>query len=280
MDKAGDRFVWYELTAADMEGAKAFYTRVLGWGAADVSAPGHPYVLFTAGGTPVAGMMPLNPDVARAGAGAGAEPQWIGYVAVDDVDEAAARVEKLGGVVHVPPTDVPGISRFSIIADPQRATLALVKARESANPRQEQPDAPGHVAWHELHTTSPDDAVSFYYPLFGWRKSSIQTVPEGGSQEFSAGGASIGGMLKAPENATSALWLYYFNVHGIAAAVKRVEAAGGQVLDGPWIAGGALIAHCRDLQGAMFALIDNRVQVTIGCYQSRGPSGGPPGSAP
>jgi predicted enzyme related to lactoylglutathione lyase len=47
MDKAGDRFVWYELTAADMEGAKAFYTRVLGWGAADVSAPGHPYVLFT-----------------------------------------------------------------------------------------------------------------------------------------------------------------------------------------------------------------------------------------
>jgi uncharacterized protein len=275
MDKAGNPFVWYELTAADMEAAKAFYTRVLGWGAADVSAPGHPYVLFTAGDTPVAGMMLLRPDAVSGGA----LPQWIGYVAVDDVDDAAARVEKLGGAVHIPPTDVPGISRFSIIADPQQATLALVKAHENAKPRQ-QPHAVGHVAWHELHATGLDDAVAFYYPLFGWRKASIQTAPEGGIQDFSAGGASIGGMLKGPENAASALWLYYFNVHGIAAAVKRVEAAGGQILDGPWVTHGVPIAHCRDPQGVIFGLIDTRVQVTVGCYQSRGPSGGPPDSTP
>jgi uncharacterized protein len=278
MDKSGNRFVWYELTTADMEGANAFYTSVLGWGTADVSAPGKPYILFTAGGAPVAGLMQLPQDAAEAGAA----PQWIGYIAVDNVDDTAAHVQKLGGVVHVPPTDVLGISRFSIIADPQRATLALVKAREGGGPQAPaQPDAPGHLGWHELHALSLEAALAFYLPLFGWEKASIQAGPAGGSQVFSAGGEPIGGMLSGPEDASASIWLYYFNVHGIGAALKRVEAAGGQILDGPLaLPSGVQIAHCRDPQGAIFALIDKRVRVTIGCYQSRDLSAGLPDAEP
>ncbi len=278
MDKTGNRFVWYELTTADMEGAKAFYTRVLGWEAADVPSPGKPYVLFTTGDTPVAGMMQLPGDAVSGGA----VPQWIGYVAVDDVDDAAARVEKLGGVVHLPPTDVMGISRFSIVADPQRGTLALVKAREGGSPQAPtQADAPGHVGWHELHALDLEAALTFYLPLFGWGQASAPAGAADGAQLFSAGGETIGGMFKGPEDTGSSIWLYYFNVHGIGGVVKRVEAAGGQVLDGPLpLPGGVQIAHCRDPQGAIFALIDKRVQVTVGCYQSRDPSAGPPDAAP
>ena len=34
------RFVWYELMTTDMKIAKAFYARVVGWGALDASMPG------------------------------------------------------------------------------------------------------------------------------------------------------------------------------------------------------------------------------------------------
>jgi predicted enzyme related to lactoylglutathione lyase len=107
-------FVWYELTTPDMEAARAFYADVLGWGTRDASMPGMAYRVLTVEDTPVAGLMSLPEEACRAGVA----PHWIGYGGVDDVDTTAMRVKSLGGTVHVPPTDVMNISRFSIIADP------------------------------------------------------------------------------------------------------------------------------------------------------------------
>jgi predicted enzyme related to lactoylglutathione lyase len=267
MDNSGGRFVWYELTAADMEGAKAFYAAVLGWRTADVSMPGLPYALFIAKDTPVAGLLGLPPDALEAGA----EPQWIGYVAVASVDDSSNRVEKLGGTVHVPPADVLGVSRFSIVADPQKGTIALVNDREGS--QQQTPRGSGPVSWHELHTASIERSFAFYGPLLGWQKAGAPAVPKDRYQEFSAGGEIMGGMLERTSQSSFPLWLYYFNVAGVAAAAKRVEAAGGQILDGPFtVRGGAQAAHCRDPQGAIFALIDRRARMSIGCYS---PSGSP-----
>jgi uncharacterized protein len=42
-------FVWYELMAPDMDAAKAFYAKVMGWGMRDASMPGMAYTLFMAG---------------------------------------------------------------------------------------------------------------------------------------------------------------------------------------------------------------------------------------
>ena len=278
MDNSGSRFVWYELTAADMEGAKAFYTAVLGWRTADVSMPGSPYALFIANDTPVAGLLGLPPDALEGGA----EPQWIGYVAVRDVDDTSNRVEKLGGVVHIPPADVLGVSRFSIIADPQRATIALVNDREGSQ-QQPAPQGPGAVGWHELHTASIERSFAFYGPLLGWQKAGDPADQKNPYQGFSAsGGKTIGGMFVRPGQSAFSRWLYYFNVAGVAAAAKRVEAAGGQILDGPFtVQGGAQAIHCRDPQGAIFALVDRRARMSIGCYSPSGspdlPDGGPPG---
>jgi predicted enzyme related to lactoylglutathione lyase len=50
-------------------------------------------------------------------------------------------------------------------------------------------------------------------------------------------------------------WLYYFNVPAIDAALARVSAGGGKVLNGPMeVPGGSWVAQCMDPQGAMFAL--------------------------
>jgi len=116
------RFAWYELITADPAGARAFYTTVVGWGAQDASTSDLAYTLLTSEGVPVAGLMDLPEDARKMGA----TPRWMGYVSVKDTDATADRIRRLGGAVYVPPTDS-NIGRIAVVADPQTATLGLVK---------------------------------------------------------------------------------------------------------------------------------------------------------
>lgn len=266
------RFAWYELITTDVAAAKAFYTNVIGWGAIDASAPGTAYTLFTAGTASVSGMMDLPEDARKMGA----KPSWIGYVGVDDVDATADRVKRLGGVVHVPPTDASNISRFSIFSDPQAARLALFKWLK---PDQDQPaelGAPGRVGWHELLADNREKALVFYSELFGWQKADADIGKIGTYQLFSAGGQTIGGMVNKPSMIPVSFWLYYFNVSDIDAAAHRVKAGDGQILDGPLeVPGGSWIVQCTDPQGAIFALEGKRGRNAIGYFErvaSRNPS--------
>jgi uncharacterized protein len=260
------RFVWYELMTTDMEAAKAFYAKVVGWGTRDASMPGMAYTLFTAGETSVSGLMDLPEGAKRMGA----EPLWIGYVGVDDVDATAERTKQLGGAIHVPPTDIPDISRFSVMADPQMATLALFKWQNPGQQQPAEPGKPGHVSWHELLAADWEKAFAFYGELFGWQKADSEIDPMGTYQLFSAGGQTIGCMFTKPAMVASPFWLFYFNVSDIDAAAARVKAGGGSILEGPFeVPGGSWIARCTDPQGAMFALEAKRGHSTIG-YFARG----------
>ena len=255
-------FVWYELTTTDAEAAKAFYADIVGWGTRDASMPGAAYTLFTAGEDPVAGLVTLPAEARKMGA----QPRWTGYVGVDDVDAATDRLKRLGGTVYVPPTDVPDVSRFSVVADPQMATLTLVKW---LHPGQEHPAAlisPGHIGWHELSAVNWEGAFAFYTELFGWQKADAEVGSMGTYQLFSAGGQTIGGMSNKPPTVPMPFWLYYFNVGDIDAAAERVKAGGGKILEGPLEArGGNRIVRCMDPQGAMFALRTGRPE-TIGYF--------------
>jgi predicted enzyme related to lactoylglutathione lyase len=266
------RFVWYELTTTDMEAAKAFYAEVVGWGTQDASMPGMAYTLFTAAGASVSGLMGLPEDARKLGF----RPNWLGYVGVNDVDATADRVTQLGGAVHVPPKDVPNISRFSVAVDPQMATIALFKWLKSGQEQPPELSAPGRVGWHELLAADWEKAWSFYGELFGWRKVDADIGAMGTYQLFSAGGQTIGGMFTKPAAVPAPFWLYYFNVGDIDAAVKRVKAGHGQILDGPIeVPGDRWIVHCTDPQGAMFALAGKRSHNGIGFFKrvaSRNPS--------
>ena len=61
------RFIWYELMTTDMEAAKAFYSKVVGWGTQDVSTPAMAYTLFTVAGSSVSGLMRLPEDAKKIG---------------------------------------------------------------------------------------------------------------------------------------------------------------------------------------------------------------------
>ena len=57
----------------------------------------------------------------------GVPPHWSMYVTVADCDERAARATQLGGKLYMPPTDIPNVGRFSVIADPQGATFNIIQ---------------------------------------------------------------------------------------------------------------------------------------------------------
>jgi predicted enzyme related to lactoylglutathione lyase len=256
-------FVWYELATTDVEAAKAFYADVVGWGLRDASTPGEAYTLFTAGEIAVAGLTSLPPEARKMGA----QPRWMGYVGVDDVDAATERLKRLGGTVYVPPTDVPEISRFSVVADPQAATLALVKGLNSGQEQSAALTSPGHVGWHELSAVDWEKAFAFYGELFGWQQVDADFGGIGTYQLFSAAGQTIGSMSTKPPTVPMPFWLYYFNVGDIDAAIVRVKAGGGKILEGPVEAPGEKrIARCTDPQGAMFALTGASRTKAIGYF--------------
>jgi predicted enzyme related to lactoylglutathione lyase len=253
MSSSAGRFVWYELMTTDVEAAKTFYAKVVGWNVEDASMPGMIYTLFKAGDANVAGLMILTEDARKMGV----PPCWTGYVAVDDVDAGSDQVKKLGGAIHVAPSDIPGVGRFAIVADPQGAVLALFKG---TTPDQAPPvtfGAPGHAGWHELMASNWEKALAFYTTMFGWQKGdTVDIGPMGKYQLFAVGEQPIGGMFNKPAEVPVPSWLYYFSIDAIDAGAERVKSSGGKIINGPMeVPGGMWIVQCIDPQGAMFALV-------------------------
>ena len=245
-------FVWYELMTNDIDAASAFYAKVVGWVMTDSGMPGMHYTLANVGERQVAGLMSVPAD------GESRPTAWFGHILVSDVDDMSERVTQAGGSIHRRPTEIPGIGRFAVVADPQGATFTLFCG--SGDPAPElAANMPGKIGWHELHTTDGEAALSFYQQLFGWEKSFANDMgPMGIYQTFSVGGAWTGGIMNGG-GAPEPHWLYYINVEDIDAATVRVAEAGGEVLHGPHqVPGGNWVVMGKDPQGTEFALSGSR----------------------
>ncbi|MCA1439838.1 VOC family protein [Ensifer sp. IC4062] len=246
------KFVWYELMTTDTKAAQTFYENVIGWRGSDAGMPGMEYTLFSVGDRHVAGLMTMPEGALEMKI----PPAWLGYVAVDDVDAAAAKLAADGGNVHRAPDDIPGVGRFAIVTDPHGAVFALFKGTSEESPALEQM-APGNVGWHELMAGDLDTAFPFYSNLFGWTKDQAMDMGDMGTyQIFAWNGTQIGGMMTKPKDVPAPYWLYYFNVEALDAAIERAKAGGAKVVLEPMeVPGGAWIVQCIDPQGALFALV-------------------------
>jgi uncharacterized protein len=257
------RFVWYELITADMPAARRFYASVIGWEMRDASMPGMAYTLCSTARGSVCGLV----DVAAEAAPATEKPCWVGYVGVDDVDAAATRAITLRGIVEVAPQTVPGVSRFAIITDPQYVPLGVIKWL-MPRPPTAAPDTPGEIGWHELLASDEAGAFAFYHALFGWQNAGEESGPTGTTRLLSIEGETMGSMIEKPPDAASALWLHYFNVGDIDAAVKRATAAGGRVVHGPTEArADKWVVQCMDPHGALFAMMGTRKGGPVGYFK-------------
>lgn len=116
---AGDWY-WTELWTPDVPRALDFYQRVAGYTHDTMDmGPQGTYHLLKKGDAMRGGLMQsVDPQAA---------PLWLPYVAVDDCDASTAKAKKLGAQVLSGPEDVPGIGRFSILADPLGAAIALMQ---------------------------------------------------------------------------------------------------------------------------------------------------------
>lgn len=118
-------FCWDELLTSDPAAALRFYKEIYGWTVEEKDmGPMGTYNILKRGERQSGGVMksPM-PHV---------PPNWLSYVAVADVDASAKRASGLKGKIVVPPSDIPGIGRFSIVQDPQGASLALFKGAPGA----------------------------------------------------------------------------------------------------------------------------------------------------
>lgn len=115
---------WNELATGDVNRAREFYGGLFGWGAneMDMGEMGT-YTMFMRGETPAGGMFDLNGKSAAAGM----PPSWMPYISVEDCDATAARAGELGAQILVPPSDIPGTGRFSLLRDPQGAMISIIR---------------------------------------------------------------------------------------------------------------------------------------------------------
>jgi uncharacterized protein len=245
--------IWYELLTTDPDRAADFYAKVVRWKVRDSGQPGIDYRLWSAPDADVGGLMKL-PD------GANMPPIWLGYVGVADVDSKAAKVEELGGAVHMPPRDIPGVGRFAMVGDPQGAIFFLMRGDSEQESTAFMPMAEGHCAWNELVTSDQAAALDFYSTLFGWQKGDAIPMGELGDYRFiNHGGGMIGAVMNRPADGLQPMWNYYFRVAGIDAAAERIHENGGKVTFGPMeVPGGDWVVNGIDPQGASFGLVGSK----------------------
>jgi predicted enzyme related to lactoylglutathione lyase len=251
------RFIWYELITTDPDAAKRFYGDVVGWTFEDMPGDGFTYTVASADGNGVGGLMLIPPEAKAMGA----QPNWAGYICVDDCDAAAEKIKGLGGSVIRPPADIPGIGRFAVVADPQGAVFEIMKPLPMDPPRANMPQGTeGHISWNELYASDLEPAFAFYAEMFGWRKDdALDMGPMGTYLLFANQDGQIGGMMKKPDQVPRPGWLYYVQVGDIDAAAERVKTGGGLVVKGPMeVPGGAWIIQGVDPQRAMFALVGRK----------------------
>ena len=111
---AHGHFHWNELLARNIDGAKDFYAKAIGWSYQPMTmADGATYWLAMLDGQPVAGIYPIDrPEFD------GMPECWMSYLAVDDVDARLAKATAAGAKAMREPFDVEGVGRIAILREP------------------------------------------------------------------------------------------------------------------------------------------------------------------
>jgi uncharacterized protein len=249
-------FIWYELMTTDAGAAQRFYADVVGWRITDSGMEDVDYRLLNAPDGQIGSIMPLDQEMLDGGA----RPVWLGYVAVENVDAAAASIVTAGGNVLVRPTDIPNVGRFAMIADPQGIPVYIMRATGGEGGQAFKPMTDGHCAWNELATPDLSAALRFYTSQFQWERG--ETMPMGDMGDYqmiNLGAEQIGGMMTAGPDGSPPMWRFYFRVPSLKDAIKRIEANGASVIHGPQeVPGDDEIVIAMDPQQAMFALVSRR----------------------
>ncbi len=110
---------WSELVTNDTAKSLEFYTKLFGWNAKAGLASPRDYTEIWNETQAIGGIMQMAAELGDI------PSHWMPYFFVTGCDASAGKSRDLGGSVHVRPTDIPGVGRFAVIADPQGAVFSL-----------------------------------------------------------------------------------------------------------------------------------------------------------
>ncbi len=116
-------FSWNELVTSDSEGAREFYSRLLGWTTVDQEIGGSLYTSFLKNEQPVAGMIQMDESWG------GMVPHWMVYFAVENCEETVRKITSAGGSVLKPPTTIPDVGQYAVVQDPQGAVYSIIQLK-------------------------------------------------------------------------------------------------------------------------------------------------------
>lgn len=252
MSDTTGNFVWYDLMTTDVDGAKTFYTKLLGWDiqAFDQAPADQPYEMWVGPNGPQGGVMALPEEAKKMGA----PPHWLAYTHVADAAATLKKVEGLGGKVLVPVTQIPGGgSHFAVLQDPQGAAFGIVDGEQPQGGKERK----GTVTWHELAAADWEKAWAFYSDVFGWKKGEAMDMgPMGTYLMYGNGGDhDLGGFFNKAAAQPVPAWMIYITVQNCDEAVDKAKELGAKVLNGPMdVPGGDRVAQLMDPHGAAFGL--------------------------
>jgi predicted enzyme related to lactoylglutathione lyase len=244
------RFGWYDLLTTDRDRAAAFYGELFGWTFAEREYEGFgTYLMISAGGTAIGGMVPLKP-------GGPIPSHWSAYVSHPDPDAACEQAKALGGKVIAPGTDIPGVGRFAAVSEGSGAYLMPLRFDGEQPPEQEGPPPAGHFCWQELLADDVERARDFYAAIFGWETGSMDMGPMGTYHTFRRADAEVAGLMKRPPDMPAPpAWLYYVHVEDVDASFARAGELGATTCVEPSdIPGIGRYAVLVDPTGAAFAV--------------------------
>jgi uncharacterized protein len=112
-------FHWNELWTTDTKQALSFYKEQFGF-QHDVMnmGPQGDYFVLKTGETQRAGLM-KSPETKI-------PSMWLPYIHVSKIDETTKRAVSMGAKILKEASDIPGVGRFSILADPTGAVIGLI----------------------------------------------------------------------------------------------------------------------------------------------------------
>ena len=114
-------FHWNELNTRDVERAKRFYTKTLGWTFDGMPMGDYTYWVAKSGDKPVGGIFDTRTIKGRE-----IPEHWLPYIAVDDIDSRCKKAVKGGAVVMREPFDVPEVGRIAILKEPGGAVVGWI----------------------------------------------------------------------------------------------------------------------------------------------------------
>ena len=225
------RFVWHELQTKNLDTSKQFYGEIFNW--KFESSANDPYLHISAGGKVIGGIRKMEEKEQQ-------PPNWLAYIAVDDVAATVSKIESAGGKVLMPTTSMPNVGTFAVTADPSGAVFASWKCPGEDEETIEMP-APYTFVWDELMSQNPEAATAFYAKVFGWEPRVVPMGPgetytlfdRPGVKNFMDTQASAGGMMKSPPEVPYSFWLPYVGVEDADKICERATRLGAKVTVGP-----------------------------------------------